>query len=167
MEPAVPGRGVHEVSMSSITPLRTYPSAGLQGTNAGASARDQSPMPALFADDRAGKAVSTIIRILMEAQGNSAVAARAPGASVSVSTGSGNDAISIDANAADIIDSGDGNDTISVHTAGGHSYWGDALLTSVSRLYAGATTRSRSPHTAPPPTSTAAAGTTRSQSPAH
>lgn len=128
--------------MSGTTSLQTYPSASLavqllQGANTRTSSRDGPATPALLTDDRASKAVSTIIRILMDAKGNTAVAAHAPAATIGVATGSGSDAISVDANAADIIESGDGNDAISIRTAGAHSYWGDALLTSVSRIYAG------------------------------
>ncbi len=128
--------------MSSITPLRTNPTAGLavqllQGLDAKVSGRDQSAMPGLVSDDRASKAVSTIIRILMDAKGNTAVAAQAPGATVSVSTGSGNDAVSIDANEADNVDTGAGNDVIAIRTSGGLTNWDGRMLTSVSRIYAG------------------------------
>lgn len=128
--------------MSSITPLRTNPTAGLavqllQGVNARASGRDQSAMPGLVGDDRTSKAVSTIIRILMDAKGNTAVAAQAPGATVSVSTGNGNDTVSIDANAADNVDTGAGNDVIAIRTSGGLTNWDGRILTSVSRIYAG------------------------------
>jgi hypothetical protein len=128
--------------MSSISALRTNPTAGLavqllQSANAKASSRDLSAMPALLGDDRTSKAVSTIIRILMDAKGNTAVTADAPDATVSVSTGDGDDAVSINANAADMVESGAGNDAITIHTSGGLTYWDGVIFSSVSRIYAG------------------------------
>lgn len=94
--------------------------------------------PAIFSDDRAGRAVANIIQILLDARGNADVGVSARYGTVSVTTGKGDDSITIDAQAADIVASGAGDDFIAIHTGGRQNRYGDYLLPAVDRVDGGA-----------------------------
>lgn len=93
---------------------------------------------AIFSDDRAGRAVANIIQILLDARGNADVGVSARYGTVSVTTGKGDDRITIDAQAADIVASGAGDDFIAIHTGGRQNRYGDYLLPAVDRVDGGA-----------------------------